>query len=127
MSVASHESIEDMATASEEEARAPTSECVSKVGSRQEKEWESEWMSMALLIVAAFAAAVAGMPFPVISGRLSANLLSHAVSVGVDVAVTASASVVAQRWRHERRTVGVKFSSFVFCQIKKDIIFHCFE
>lgn len=36
-----------------------------------------------LLIVAAFAAAVAGMPFPVISGRLSANLLSHAVDVNV--------------------------------------------
>jgi len=64
---------------------------VSGEPARQQKEKESERMSMALLIVGAFAAAVAGMPFPVISGRLSANLLSHAVGVGVDVAATASA------------------------------------
>jgi len=58
-------------------------------------------MSMALLIVGAFAAAVAGMPFPVISGRLSANLLSHAVGVGVDVALNGDATNAAQ-WEEFR-------------------------
>lgn len=55
---------------------------------------ECRWLPGSLHIVAAFAAAVAsavaiavvGMPFPVISGRLSANLLSHAVDVDVAVA-----------------------------------------